>query len=100
MDVISCKKMIVQLSLKIKEQMDDISSFLRINMYQNNEVLSYLNYAEDVIAGLFYFYKENLNKLHLDLDIDYSTKNIDRVICDFISGMTDNYAIEKYKELV
>jgi len=22
------------------------------------------------------------------------------VICDFISGMTDNYAIEKYKELV
>lgn len=99
-DVISCKKMIVQLSNKINEQMDNIGSFLRINMYQNNEVLSYLNYAEDVIVGLFYFYKENLNKLHIDLDNDYSTKNIDRVICDFISGMTDNYAIEKYKELV
>ncbi len=100
MDVISCKKMIVQLSLKIKEQMDDTRSFLQINMYQNDEVLSYLNYAEDVIIGLFYFYKENLNKLHVDLDNDYSTRNIDRVICDFISGMTDNYAIKKYKELV
>lgn len=100
MDVISYKKMIVQLSLKIKEQMDDIASFLRINMYQNNKVLSYLNYAEDVIMGLFYFYKENLNKLQIDFDNDYSTRNIDRVICDFISGMTDNYAIEKYKELV
>ena len=95
MDVISCKKMIVQLSLKIKEQMDDTRSFLQINMYQNDEVLSYLNYAEDVIIGLFYFYKENLNKLHVDFDNDYSTRNIDRVICDFISGMTDNYAIEK-----
>ena len=100
MDVISCKKMIVQLSLKIKEQMDDTRSFLQINMYQNDEVLSYLNYAEDVINGLFYFYKENLNKLHVDFNNDYSTRNIDRVICDFISGMTDNYAIEKYKELV
>ena len=99
-DVISCKKMIVQLSLKIKEQMDDMRSFLQINMYQNDEVLSYLNYAEDVIIGLFYFYEENLNKLHVDFDNDYSTRNIDRVICDFISGMTDNYAIEKYKELV
>ena len=99
-DVISCKKMIVQLSLKIKEQMDDTRSFLQINMYQNDEVLSYLNYAEDVINGLFYFYKENLNKLHVDFNNDYSTRNIDRVICDFISGMTDNYAIEKYKELV
>ncbi len=100
MDVINCKKMIVQLSSKIKDQMDDMRSFLRINMYQNNEVLSYLNYAEDVIIGLFYFYKENLNKLDVDIDNDYSTMNIDRMICDFISGMTDNYAIEKYKELV
>ncbi len=100
MDVISCKKMIVQLSFKIKEQMDDVRSFLQINMYQNDEVLSYLNYAEDVIIGLFYFYKENLNKLHVGFDNDYSTRDIDRVICDFISGMTDNYAIEKYKELI
>lgn len=80
--------------------MDDMRSFLRRNMYQNKEVLSYLNYAEDVVVGLFYFYKENLNKLHVTFDSDNSTKNVDRVICDFISGMTDNYAIEKYKELV
>ena len=100
MDVISCKKMIVQLSEKTVVQMDDMRSFLRRNMYQNKEVLSYLNYAEDVVVGLFYFYKENLNKLHVTFDSDNSTKNVDRVICDFISGMTDNYAIEKYKELV
>tara|TARA_E500000075_G_C6967251_1_gene308724 strand:- start:20 stop:1159 length:1140 start_codon:yes stop_codon:yes gene_type:complete len=100
MDVISCKKMIVQLSEKTLVQMDDIRGFLRRNMYQNKEVLSYLNYAEDVVVGLFYFYKENLNKLHVTFDSDNSTKNVDRVICDFISGMTDNYAIEKYKELV
>jgi dGTPase len=99
-DVISCKKMIVQLSEKTVVQMDDMRSFLRRNMYQNKEVLSYLDYAEDVVVGLFYFYKENLNKLHVNFDSDNSTKNVDRVICDFISGMTDNYAIEKYKELV
>lgn len=100
MDVISCKKMIVQLSEETMVQMDEMRRFLRRNMYQNKEVLSYLNYAKDVVVGLFYFYKENLNKLHVTFDSDNLTKNIDRVICDFISGMTDNYAIEKYKELV
>ena len=82
------------------EQISNIRSFLSANMYRSKLILDHSNYTEEVIKGLFFFYKENLNKLPLKLNSnnDYP-KNINRIICDFISGMTDNYADEQYKEL-
>ena len=40
-----------------------------------------------------------LNKLPLKLKLQTDNPQIiNRAICDFISGMTDNYAYEQYKE--
>ena len=83
------------------EQIFNIRTFLSANMYQSKLILDHSNYTEEVIEGLFFFYKENLNKLPLKLDSSKECpKNINRIICDFISGMTDNYADEQYRELL
>ena len=100
-DVIKYESTIIALSEYMTEQISNIRSFLSANMYQSKLILDHSNYTEEVIKGLFFFYKENLNKLPLKLNSnnDYP-KNINRIICDFISGMTDNYADEQYKELL
>ena len=100
-DVIKYESAIIALSDYMTEQISNIRRFLSANMYQSRLILDYSNYTEEVIKGLFFFYKENLNKLPLKLNSskDYP-KNINRIICDFISGMTDNYADEQYKELL
>ncbi len=100
-DVIKYESTIIALSEYMTEQISNIRRFLSANMYQSRLILDHSNYTEEVIKGLFFFYKENLNKLPLKLNSskDYP-KNINRIICDFISGMTDNYADEQYKELL
>ena len=100
-DVIKYKSTIISLSNYMTEQIFNIRTFLSANMYQSKLILDHSNYTEEVIEGLFFFYKENLNKLPLKLDSSKECpKNINRCICDFISGMTDNYADEQYRELL
>ena len=100
-DVINYKSTIISLSNYMTEQIFNIRTFLSANMYQSKLILDHSNYTEEVIEGLFFFYKENLNKLPLKLDSSKECpKKINRIICDFISGMTDNYADEQYRELL
>ena len=99
-DVMSYKDIIITLSDYMREQLSNIRIFLSSNMYQSNLILDHANYTEEVIMGLFFFYKENLNKLPLNLNsTEEYPKDINRIICDFISGMTDNYADEQYRKL-
>ena len=99
-DVMSYKDTIITLSDYMREQLSNIRIFLSSNMYQSNLILDHANYTEEVIMGLFFFYKENLNKLPLNLNTTKEyPKDINRIICDFISGMTDNYADEQYRKL-
>ena len=100
-DIIDNTDPIVAFSHKMELHVNKIRAFLGENMYQNKKITQDIRHAQVVIEGLFYFYKENLNKLPLKSEIiNYSELKVNRVICDFISGMTDNYAIEKYKELI
>ena len=100
-DIFNCQFQVIKFSDSLSENINLIRQFLRQNMYNNNEIVRFTSYIENVVNELFYFYKENLNKLTVKVDIDLlSDKQINRVICDFISGMTDNYAIEKYNEFI
>ncbi len=47
--------------------------------------------ARNIVKELFNFYVELLSK-------NYDIQKSQRVACDYISGMTDRYAIEKFKE--
>ncbi len=100
-DVINCTSENIVLSGYMKDQIRDIREFLSTNMYQSELILNHSHLAEDVIKGLFFFYKENLNKLPVRLNLKNSDpRKTNRLICDFISGMTDNYAEDQYRELV
>ena len=52
-----------------------------------------------VLEALFHHYKE-----HMDLLPDYLLRlyergeSLDRVVCDYIAGMTDQYAVAKFQE--
>jgi len=49
------------------------------------------NKARHVVKQLFFLYKEMLKNVCPE-------EKIERIVTDYISGMTDRYAIEKYKE--
>ena len=66
-------------------------------MYNNKQVLINTNKGKNIIKKLFYYINNNPKKfIHKDLIHKYKKE---RATADFISGMTDRYAINLYSKL-
>ena len=80
---------------KIIEQ--EIKTFLRIKMYDNSNVISKNNKGKKIIKSLFREIGRKPSKYINKTKLNNKEKL--RSIADFISGMTDRYAINLYKNL-
>jgi len=87
---------IVCFSKKFLEIEKEIRFFLRTKMYNNKSVLIKNNEGKKIIRKLFLNITKNTKNY---LTKDQLKKNKYRAIADFISGMTDRYAINLYKNL-
>ena len=93
-DIAKTSFLIVDFSDKIKNSENDIRYFLRTKMYNNKNVLIKNNKGKSIIKKLFDKIKSNPKKF---ITKDQLDKNKFRAISDFISGMTDRYAINLSK---
>ena len=95
-DIYSCKDRLVCFSNKFMKIEEEIKYFLRTRMYDNKNVLIKNNKGKKIIKKLFDRInnspKKYLNKDQLKLDKHRAT-------ADFISGMTDRYAISLYNKI-
>jgi len=87
---------IVDFSNKIKNSVNEIRLFLKTKMYNNKKVLKKNNKGKLIIKRLFIEIKKNPQKYILN---KYIKENKYRAISDFISGMTDRYAIKLYNNI-
>ncbi len=71
----------------------EIKFFLREKMYKNKNVLLKNNQGKKIVKKLYGLIQKNPYKF---LDRDQLRENKTRAIADFISGMTDRYAINLY----
>ena len=94
-DIINNKKQIVSFSNKFKSIEQEIKLFLRLKMYNNRSVLNKNNNGKKIITKLF---SEISNKPKKYIN-NYQNKDQFRSISDYISGMTDRYAIQLHKSL-
>jgi dGTPase len=72
----------------------EIRHFLRSKMYNNKKVLLKNNHGKKIVRNLFNIIKCTPTKF---LTKDKLKKDSNRAIADFISGMTDRYAINLHK---
>ena len=86
-------KPLVSFSEKIQNSEREIKSFLRTKMYQNNSVLKKNQKGKVIVKKLFNIIKLNPRKF---ISKDHLTNDKYRAISDFISGMTDRFAINLY----
>ena len=86
--------LMVDFSDKVKNSENEIRYFLKTKMYNNKEVLSKNNKGKLIIKRLFDRIKLNPRKF---IAPEQLIGNKYRAISDFISGMTDRYAINLNK---
>ncbi len=96
-DIYQTKNQLVTFSKKMQKFDKNIKSFLKQKMYFHKNVYSKTNYGRKVITKLFLQIKKNPKK-YINIK-KYSNTNIERIICDYIAGMTDRYAINLYDQI-
>ena len=87
---------IVCFSSKFLHIEKEVRFFLRSKMYNNKKVLLKNNQGKKIVNNLFYKIKSKPKKF---LNVDQFKNDTNRAIADFISGMTDRYAINLHKSI-
>ena len=84
---------------EVLKAMDDLRSFLFARVYRNPVAKGEESKARDIIKALYTYYNKHPEKLPADFVPQLDFDGITRVICDYIAGMTDKYAVYKYEEI-
>lgn len=77
----------------------ELKNFLFKNMYTHRRVMRMEFKAELFLTEIFNAYKKLPALLPESSGTCHSGDSLERKICDYVSGMTDRYAISEYKKL-
>ena len=84
---------------EVQEAMDKLRTFLFENVYLNPLAKGEENKAMELLAALFEYFVKNPDKMPAQYVKNLDAEPVERCVCDYISGMTDRYAIDIYNEL-
>ena len=87
----------------IKEKHNRLKKFLQQNMYEHYRVKRMEDKAREVIEKLFYRFLESPELLPANVAAHFirekGNNNEKRIVCDYIAGMTDRYALDEYDKI-
>ena len=79
-----------------REAMHQLREFMFEYVYRNPVAKGEEGKAQDMIRRLFEYYVRDPDKLPPEYQDIRMTEGIERAVCDYISGMTDKYAVEQF----
>ena len=84
----------------VGEAMLALKDFMFASVYTNPLAKGEEGKAQDMLRQLFEYYRKNPGQLPTDFQDICVREGVDRAVCDYIAGMTDPFAAEKFKELL
>ena len=90
---------IIQFSPRMIESINEIRTYLFDNMYRSDRVNLMRERATQVVNGLFYIFMNDRKLLPVQWSYCKSEFEQAQLISDYLSGMTDGYAEQRYTEL-
>ena len=94
----------LQVSDDISAAMKELRKFLYDKVYRSNRVHREFVKSKKILSELYGYFLENQEELfkrlnNMDLKVINKNRPIERVACDFISSITDRYALYLYKKI-
>lgn len=84
---------------QIRKAHDDLRQFMFDKVYLNPAAKQEEAKAELLLKKLYSYFIENTDKLPDEYRSIMKKTDADRAVCDYISGMSDGYAVDLYTEL-
>ena len=98
-DVRKAHENIVSFSDKTKKLNGELKQILFDKMYRHYRMIRMADKAKRIINQLFEVYLENSDQLPPSFHRRPKDDNKMQLICDYIAGMTDRFALQEYKKL-
>ena len=91
----------IRMSLEIGQAFTDLRQFMFQNVYQNPKAKGEENKAERLVESLYEYYLVHLELLPKELTglVEEQKESRERVVCDYVSAMSDRFAIGKFSEI-
>jgi dGTPase len=90
---------VIQYDGVVQAAHDELRAFMFERVYNNPQINTEKDKAAHVIEFLFGYYCENPRKMPLLYQNLAESSGLKRAVCDYISGMTDDFAIDVFSEL-
>ena len=87
------------LSPVVEQALKDLRSFMFERVYRNPVAKGEESKAKAMLSRLYEYYISHPEALPEDFQPQLSFDGMERTVCDYIAGMTDNYAVDKYTEI-
>ena len=83
----------------VQDAANRLRAFLFENVYLNPVAKGEESKAKEMLARLYDYYVRHPEKLTGIYRQELENESVEQCVCDFVSGMTDRYAIETYRRL-
>lgn len=98
-DVRRCGRKIVLFSDEMRSKNEQLKTFLLLNLYQYYRVVRMGEKARRIIEELFRTYIKKPEQMPPHIFKKVQSDNQYTVVCDYIAGMTDRFAMQEHKKL-
>ena len=89
----------ILLSPQVDKALADLRSFMFEKVYRNPVAKGEETKAKGMLKRLYDYYYHHPDAMPGDFQPQLSFDGMERTVCDYIAGMTDKYAVDKYTEL-
>ncbi len=83
----------------LKSQIGELKKILFQKLYRHERIVSKMHAGKECIRKLYGALTEDANLLPLEYKVRLKEGGGDRVVADFIAGMSDRYALQRYREI-
>lgn len=89
----------IRMTPEIAEAMRAFREFMFEAVYRNPKAKSEESKVKGILEALYECYTKDLNRLPADYRAVAEREGAERAVCDYIAGMTDQYAVRQYSAL-
>ena len=89
----------ILLSPAVEKALMDLRSFMFENVYYNPVAKGQESKAKAMLQKMYEYYIAHPEAMPEDFHPQLTFDGMERTVCDYIAGMTDNYAVDKYTQL-
>ena len=90
---------VVRFSPKVEEAVDALRGFMFENVYLDSDAKEEVGRATELLKLLFQFFVQHPERLPAELVANPRGEPIERVVVDYLAGMTDRYAIKTFEDI-